>query len=123
MHQGLTTMILKSWSNALPMASEALAHTGLLCPCSSNDQHRCHCPVDELSAGPHCRACTQASFSAIDLHISGCKFAWLYNIVVQLAHRQVRDLVTREVQTQVALLLPTQVNQVLAVSHPVFTAR
>ncbi|KAK9795589.1 hypothetical protein WJX73_000211 [Symbiochloris irregularis] len=56
----------------------------------------------------------EASFSAIDLHITDCKFAWLYNIVVQLAHNQVRDLVTREVQTQVALMLPTMVNQVLA---------
>ena len=60
----------------------------------------------------------QVAFRAVDITISGCKFAWLYNIVVQLAHDQVRETIVREVAAQVSDQLPTTGNAVLAVrSH------
>ena len=73
--------------------------------------------VNDGSGRPHVELATPVDvhFGSVQLVTSGCKFAWLYNIVLGLAGGPIRDLVTGEVAAQIAIQVPAQVNAALKV--------
>ena len=97
--------------------SSFITQASLSNPEPTQDTLLCCSVVNDGTGRPHIILNTpvDVAFGSVGLHISGCRFSWLYNAVLGLVGGGLKPMIVEEVAGQLANIVPAQANEALKV--------